>query len=70
MFKLNQSSYTFGENDGHARITVIRVDGDDESHALMLKTIEESALDGYNYKGGEYPVNMAKVSETLQCLLV
>ena len=70
MFKLNQNSYTVGENDGHARITVIRVDGDDESHALTLKTTDESAFDGSNYKGGEYPVNMAKVSKTLQYLLV
>ena len=69
MFKLNQSSYTFGENDGHARITVIRVDGNDESHALMVKTTDESAFDGSNYMGGEYPVNMAKVSEILQYLL-
>ena len=70
VFKLSQSSYTFREDDGHARITIIRVEGEDESHALTLKTTDESAVDGSNYKAGEYLVNMTKVSKTSQYLRV
>ena len=67
MFKLKQSSYTVKEGNGHVLITVIRFEGDDESHELKWKTTDVSAIHDSDYVGGEHFVNMAKVSTAQHC---
>lgn len=60
MYKFNQSTYTVTEGISHVNITVIRVNGDDESHALKWKTTDITAINGSDYVGGEHLVSMKK----------
>ena len=57
------------EDIGNVLITVIRVKGDDESHALKWKTSDITAIHDNDYTGGEHLVNMAKVSKSSKYVL-
>ena len=61
VFNFSQSYYNVSEGNGTVQITVIRVEGDDQSHGLKW---DVTAVDGNDYVGEEKLVNMKKVSLT------